>query len=84
LRVRKGGGKCNKLDPKVGKAILPTHILVLVDSVMKGGGVRSVRSKNPYFALIHFEQGGDASSYMLLPSSFFISFVVSTCTHGLG
>jgi hypothetical protein len=32
-----GGGKCNKLDLKVGKAILPTHILVLVDSVMKGG-----------------------------------------------
>jgi hypothetical protein len=33
----RGRGKCNKLDPKVGKAILPTHILVLVDSVMKGG-----------------------------------------------
>jgi hypothetical protein len=68
-----GGGKCNKLDLKVGKAILPTHILVLVDSVMKGA-VRSVRSKNPYFALIHSNK-----EEMLLHTCFFhLSFFLSS------
>jgi hypothetical protein len=77
--ARGGGGECNKLDLKVGKAILHTHILVLVDSVMKGG-VRSVRSKNPYFALIHSNK-----EEMLLHTCFFLlSSLVLLSAHGLG